>query len=178
VCCAANLALVQPLSEVIIDEMDEELRTLVMERKFDAAVAAIETAHERIGRVEAADRKEGKLRREIRKATRNTAGHIDRIVDMLTFELRAPSLKKYERRRIIGWMIRLGHAEKALHIFLQNRSVAIKTDIRQISFQGDITVYISELSQVRFPAQPARPTDGFLLPCAGVVLVSSWCSSR
>ncbi len=43
------------------------------------------------------------------------------------------------------FLIRLGHADRALAIFLRGRSAAIKADIRTIKFQGDLSVYVSEL---------------------------------
>jgi hypothetical protein len=58
------------------------------------------------------------------------------------------SRKKYERRRIIGFLVRLKRADKALQIFLQNRSLQIKAEVRQINFQGDVSIYIKELSLV------------------------------
>lgn len=38
---------------------------------------------------------------------------------------RSPNRKKYERRRLIGFLIRLKRADKALHIFLQYRSLLV-----------------------------------------------------
>eukprot|EP00475_Leptophrys_vorax_P043319 TRINITY_DN8302_c0_g1_i3.p1 TRINITY_DN8302_c0_g1~~TRINITY_DN8302_c0_g1_i3.p1 ORF type:complete len:329 (+),score=96.76 TRINITY_DN8302_c0_g1_i3:940-1926(+) len=53
-----------------------------------------------------------------------------------------------ERRRITGFLVRLGKVNKALEIFLDGRSRTIKEEIRTIVVQGDLTIYIDELASL------------------------------
>lgn len=95
----------------------------------------------------------------VRVARSQVDRKVEQLVDMLSVELQSATLKSSERRRYTQYLIRLGHPDKALQIFLQNRSVVIKTDIRKIKFQGDLSVYISELSTVVTTAIAATCVD-------------------
>jgi hypothetical protein len=57
-------------------------------------------------------------------------------------------MKTMERRRITGFLVRLGKVNKALEIFLEGRSNTLKEDIRGIVVQGDLSIYIDELASL------------------------------
>jgi len=133
--------------EIMLEELSQDLRTFMYERKFEKAVELAEDAMQ-----------QGKLQLDARDTAMQATlkaeveGRIVQLVELLTDDLRVPTRKKYERKRIISFLVRLDRADKALHIFLQNRSDFIKSQVRQISFQGDVGVYIRELSHVVFSA--------------------------
>ena len=68
----------------------------------------------------------------------------------LYLRVRSASLKRYERRRIINWLVRLDEAEAALEIYLQHRSALLEAAIRSIKLSGDLALYIQELSSLVF----------------------------
>ena len=66
-------------------------------------------------------------------------GRITQLVDMLLEDLKTLSGKKFERRRIIGFLVRLKRADKALQIFLQNRSLTHPPSCHDDDDDGDGT---------------------------------------
>ena len=75
---------------------------------------------------------------------------VQQLVETLTAELRSSTIKRPERRRIIGWLVRLGEADSALHIHLSNRSALLQAAVRSIKLTGDMAVYIHDLSSIVF----------------------------
>lgn len=48
------------------------------------------------------------------------------------------------------WLIRLGEADRARETFLSGRADVVRKRARQIKFEGDVSLYISELAMVCF----------------------------
>ena len=63
---------------------------------------------------------------------------------------RSATIKKFERRRLIGWLVRLHEAEAALQIYLSHRSSLLQSAVRSIKLTGDLPVYIHDLSSIVF----------------------------
>ena len=147
-----NVACVQQVSEDVqaLNQLVDELEGLLVDRKFEQSVAIIETAYEKLDELDQKAVKSGKFLLDAK---------MEKLVEMVSIELQAPTLKSSDRRRFTQYLIRLGHPDKALQVFLQNRSQAIKADIRKIKFQGDLSVYISELSTVVTTAISTTCTD-------------------
>jgi len=72
------------------------------------------------------------------------------LVDSITHDLSSPALKKTAVVRNVGYLLRLDRGEKAREVFLQSRSDLLKKRSRQIKFEGDVSLYISELALVHF----------------------------
>ena len=72
------------------------------------------------------------------------------LVDSVTHDLSSPTLKKSAVVRNVGYLLRLDRGEKAREVFLQSRSDLLKKRSRQIKFEGDVSLYISELALVHF----------------------------
>lgn len=72
------------------------------------------------------------------------------LVEAITFDLSSPLLKKSAVVRNVGYLLRLDRGEKAREVFLQSRSDLLKKRSRQIKFEGDVSLYISELALVHF----------------------------
>lgn len=75
---------------------------------------------------------------------------ISQLVDSITHDLSSPTLKKSAVVRNVGYLLRLDRGEKGREIFLQSRSDLLKKRSRQIKFEGDVSLYISELALVHF----------------------------
>eukprot|EP00455_Lapot_gusevi_P037091 TRINITY_DN4136_c0_g1_i1.p1 TRINITY_DN4136_c0_g1~~TRINITY_DN4136_c0_g1_i1.p1 ORF type:complete len:758 (-),score=220.96 TRINITY_DN4136_c0_g1_i1:88-2361(-) len=123
----------------VLEELAEELGGLIYERKFEQAVSIIETALERMDELDA---------RAVFSARPAVDQRIEQLVELLSFDLQSGTIKPGDRRRLLSYLIRLGQIDKALSTFLQTHSLAIKADIRKIKFQGDLAVYVTDLSSL------------------------------
>lgn len=65
-------------------------------------------------------------------------------------DLRAPGIAKSGVVRHAAWLLRLGEVDRARDVFLAGRAALVKKRVKQIKFEGDIGVYISELAVVVF----------------------------
>lgn len=74
----------------------------------------------------------------------------DELVSSLLHDLSNPSIRKSGVVRTTNWLLRLGLGERARETFLSARGVLVKRRTRQIKFEGDISMYISELAMVSF----------------------------
>jgi hypothetical protein len=52
--------------------------------------------------------------------------------------------------RTTASLLRLGQAERARETFLSGRGTLVRKRVRQIKFEGDVSLYISELAMVSF----------------------------
>ncbi len=85
-----------------------------------------------------------------RAAREHIYQYIRQLIDSLTADLNAPTLNSFERKQLIGYLSRLGQQERAVRAFLGHRSLQIRTEARQVKFQGDVASHVHELSQVIF----------------------------
>eukprot|EP01083_Nonionella_stella_P244852 851752_1 len=122
-----------------LQEIVDDLAGMIFERKFEQATATIEESLDRLKDLK--EFKRVKIRKEIEE-------RIAELVQLLTHELQSSTNLKSGESRITKLLIRLHKEDKALNIFLANRSQLIKNEIRHIKFQGDMSVYISDLSHV------------------------------
>ncbi len=65
-------------------------------------------------------------------------------------DLSDPSIRKSGVSRTTAWLLRLGQGERARETFLTGRGSLVRRRARQIKFEGDISMYISELAMVCF----------------------------
>lgn len=139
-----------------LQEIAEDLMGNILERKIDTAVAAIEHAHERMKQagwneededvlVPLGVSSQGRARSQAFAAVREGEHSL---VQVLFEELQAPNLKRYEQRKIVGYLMRLGKQSRALDIFLQFSSRNLRSLIRQINYHGDASVYIQEVINI------------------------------
>lgn len=135
-----------------IEELAEDLRTLIYQRKFPQAVDAIEEVRSKIETM-----RNQKAPPDALEDSNESLQHLQsvevkvdmragQLVDMLVDELKATSLHKHsERSLVVRYLKRLGREQSALDVVLLTRSADIKLAVRQIKFQGDISVYVNEL---------------------------------
>ncbi|KAK4699025.1 exocyst complex component 8, partial [Phenoliferia sp. Uapishka_3] len=72
------------------------------------------------------------------------------LVSALLQDLSDHSIRKSGVIRTTSWLLRLGQGEKARETFLAGRGTLVRKRARQIKFEGDISMYISELAMVCF----------------------------
>ena len=72
------------------------------------------------------------------------------LVSALLQDLADHSIRKSGVIRTTAWLLRLGQGEKARETFLTGRGSLVRKRARQIKFEGDISMYISELAMVCF----------------------------
>ncbi|MCO5589739.1 hypothetical protein L7F22_043707 [Adiantum nelumboides] len=75
---------------------------------------------------------------------------VSQLVEAISHDLSSPLLKKTSVVRNVGFLLRLDKGERAREIFLNSRSELLKRRSRQIKFEGDVSLYISELALVHF----------------------------
>lgn len=72
------------------------------------------------------------------------------LVSSLLSDLSDASLRKTGVVGTTSWLLRLGQGEHARETFLTARGQLLRKRARQIKFEGDISMYISELAMVCF----------------------------
>lgn len=76
--------------------------------------------------------------------------HTSSLVSSLSLVLSSPALKKSEVIQISSHLLRLGQGELARELFLGARSALLAKRSRMIRFEGDTSLYVSELALVHF----------------------------
>jgi len=72
------------------------------------------------------------------------------LVSALLHDLSDAAIRKSGVVRTTTWLLRLGQGERARETFLSARGRLVRKRARQIKFEGDISMYISELAMVCF----------------------------
>ena len=72
------------------------------------------------------------------------------LVAALLNDLSDHAIRKSAVVRTTSWLLRLGQGEMARETFLTGRGTLVRKRARQIKFEGDISMYISELAMVCF----------------------------
>lgn len=72
------------------------------------------------------------------------------LVSAISADLSSPTLKKSAVVRDAGFLLRLDKGERARELFLGARTELLRRRARQIKFEGDVSLYISELALVHF----------------------------
>lgn len=132
---------------ISLEEVLHELGSLVFERLFEQAINLIENVSEKFSdlKVEMTDHANLSTLDKLKKEFDDI---VIRLVENLTNELRLPTIKLNEQRRISSLLIRLGKWNIAIDIFLQSRSDALTVDIRAIVLHGDLALYVDELANL------------------------------
>jgi hypothetical protein len=72
------------------------------------------------------------------------------LITALLHDLSDHSIRKTGVVRTTASLLRLGQAERARETFLSGRGTLVRKRVRQIKFEGDVSLYISELAMVSF----------------------------
>ena len=129
-----------------LEEWNEDLRGHIYERKFDKAVRSIERMWDKLDSTASTSDSSSSGG----AVSADMESRVSQLVDTLTSELRSVSLKRYERRRLINWLVRLGESDTALSIYLDHRESLLSSAIASIKLTGELPAYIHALSSIVF----------------------------
>lgn len=121
----------------------DELAVHIALREWDEAVALVQK-----GRRKLANRpvSEGPLYALHESFTTCT----NELVDAICTELASPVQRKSTMVRDVGLLLRLDKGREARQLFLDARTELLRRRTRQIKYEGDVSLYISELAVLHF----------------------------
>ncbi|CEH13714.1 Exocyst complex subunit [Ceraceosorus bombacis] len=126
-----------------INDFSDELAVAIALREWGDAVSMVEKGKGALSTYDVADPAHQSLSAKL-------AHHTSLLVAAITHDLSSPYLKKTSVVRNASYLLRLDKGEKAREIFLAARSELLRRRSRQIKFEGDVSLYISELALVHF----------------------------
>ncbi|GAA5868987.1 hypothetical protein JCM3774_002441 [Rhodotorula dairenensis] len=126
-----------------IGDFSDELAVSISTREFEAAVSFVERGKSILPQLAGHAHVSHLFRSKLDART-------DDLVAVLLNDLSNPAIRKSGVVRTTNWLLRLGLGERARETFLTARGALIKRRTRQIKFEGDISLYISELAMVSF----------------------------
>ncbi|KAH0615106.1 uncharacterized protein H6S33_000742 [Morchella sextelata] len=126
--------------ETQMDELDEK----IAHREFEEAVTSVE-----------------KLRQLAQTLAKNNAlvaelinfkldERASRLAGIITTDLTENPAKKSTVKGNVQWLIRLDFEDRAREAFLEAKSAVIQKRTRQVRFEGDVPLYISQVALVQF----------------------------
>jgi hypothetical protein len=90
-------------------------------------------------------------------------GHVAELTDALLSELISPGRSFGERARAIGFLARLDQEQRALRLFLEQKTAQIATATRLTRFHGEVTTYVRDLGAAVFGTVSAAADEMRLL---------------
>ncbi|POY72542.1 hypothetical protein BMF94_4368 [Rhodotorula taiwanensis] len=126
-----------------IGDFSDELAVAISTRDFETAVALVERGKSILPQISAHSQISHLFRTKLDDRTED-------LVTVLLNDLANPAVRKSGVVRTTNWLLRLGLGERAREAFLSARGTLVKRRTRQIKFEGDISMYISELAIVTF----------------------------
>ncbi|GAA5946666.1 hypothetical protein JCM3775_001139, partial [Rhodotorula graminis] len=126
-----------------IGDFSDELAVSIATREFEDAVVWVEKGKSILPQI-AGDAHASQLFRA--KLDQRTT----ELVSALLHDLSDHAIRKSGVVRTTTWLLRLGQGERARETFLSARGRLVRKRARQIKFEGDISMYISELAMVCF----------------------------
>ncbi|GAA5976546.1 hypothetical protein JCM10908_005539 [Rhodotorula pacifica] len=126
-----------------IGDFSDELAVSISTREFETAVSLVERGKSILPQLAGHSHVSHLFRSKLDDRT-------DSLVSVLLNDLSNPAIRKSGVVRTTNWLLRLGLGERARETFLTARGALVKRRTRQIKFEGDISLYISELAMVSF----------------------------
>lgn len=126
-----------------IGDFSDELSVAIATRTFEEAVEMIEKGKSIVQPLASSAHASHLFRAKLDQRT-------SELVTALLNDLSDPSIRKSGVSRTTSWLLRLGQGERARETFLTGRGNLVRRRARQIKFEGDISMYISELAMVCF----------------------------
>jgi hypothetical protein len=128
-----------------LGESSDQIAVAIALREWGEAVSLIESSQVLVS--ETSGLETSSAHREMSLRLRSLTSQL---VESISYDLSSPLLKKSSVVRNVGYLLRLERGEQAREIFLNSRSELLKRRSRQIKFEGDVSLYISELALVYF----------------------------
>ncbi|GAA5938435.1 uncharacterized protein JCM15063_000734 [Sporobolomyces koalae] len=126
-----------------IGDYSDELSVAISTRSFEDAVVLVEKGKSILPQLASNSHTSYQLRAKLDART-------SELVASLLHDLADPALRKTGVVGTTAWLLRLGQGEHARETFLTARGTLLRKRARQIKFEGDISMYISELAMVCF----------------------------
>uniref|UniRef100_A0A6B2KYS5 Exocyst component Exo84 C-terminal domain-containing protein n=1 Tax=Arcella intermedia TaxID=1963864 RepID=A0A6B2KYS5_9EUKA len=124
-------------------ELPHQLDILTSERMFDEAIKNIQNASQLVITYPPLAIAESHIKEELNQRIRNLS-------DILLRDLQNPGIKNNESQSIINYLQALDFSSKAQEVFLETRTKKLQNDLSNLTFDGDVRVYIEELSRLVF----------------------------
>ncbi|PWO00852.1 hypothetical protein FA09DRAFT_293361 [Tilletiopsis washingtonensis] len=126
-----------------INDFADELAVAIALREWSDAVAMVEKGKGALSTYAPTDQAHRDLAAKLNVLTAS-------LVSAISHDLSSPFLKKSAVVRNAALLLRLDKGEKARELFLAARSELLRRRSRQIKFEGDVSLHISELALVHF----------------------------
>ncbi|GAA5858578.1 hypothetical protein JCM1840_001268 [Sporobolomyces johnsonii] len=126
-----------------IGDYSDELSVAIATRTFEEAVVLVEKGKTILPQIAGDPHASYLFRAKLDQRTSD-------LVSVLLHDLSDHSIRKSGVVRTTSWLLRLGQGERARETFLTSRGALVRKRARQIKFEGDISMYISELAMVCF----------------------------
>ncbi|GAA5954199.1 hypothetical protein JCM21900_006959 [Sporobolomyces salmonicolor] len=126
-----------------IGDYSDELSVTIATRAFEEAVVLVEKGKTILPQIADDPHASYLFRAKLDQRTSD-------LISVLLHDLSDHSIRKSGVVRTTSWLLRLGQGERARETFLTSRGALVRRRARQIKFEGDISMYISELAMVCF----------------------------
>ncbi|KAE8210304.1 hypothetical protein CF319_g9422, partial [Tilletia indica] len=127
----------------LIDELTDDLAVKIALREWDSAADLVEKGKELLSSFSHSDPAYMDLSSKLSR-------RISELVAAVSLSLSSPLSKKSTVVSNASIMLRLGQGERARELFLEARTELLRKRTRMIKFEGDVSLYISELALVYF----------------------------
>lgn len=126
-----------------LNDFADELAVTIALREWGDAVSLVEKGHTVLSTSSPSETGYEELTAKLHDLS-------SQLVAAISHDLSSPNLKKTLVVRDAGYLLRLDKGEKAREIFLNARTELLRRRSRQIKFEGDVSLHISELALVHF----------------------------
>lgn len=128
---------------VWLKDMCNELDVFIAHREIDPAIAVIEKAHTVLQTY-------GATIPNVIAIHRNLETRINNVANLLTRMMDTASHRPQSMQKTIQYLIRLGFGTRARDIFLQKRSLLMRSKLRMLPFEGDTVTYVHDFTYLFF----------------------------
>ncbi|KAK4683859.1 exocyst complex component 8, partial [Tremellales sp. Uapishka_1] len=126
-----------------IDEFGDDLTMAIATRDWDEAVKLVEKGKDLLKTVSSNPSALSHLTSSLDQLTPN-------LLSAIAYDLSSPELRKSSTTELISYLVRLERGDLARQTFLKSRHDLMLKRVRGIKFEGDISIYVSELAIVCF----------------------------
>lgn len=123
-------------------DMLDDLAVCIAVREWDRAVGLVEEAKKRVAPAVSDP--------QVHALLETLTGYTHTLVHAISTELASPTQRKSGVVRNVGLLLRLDKGREARRIFLEARSELLRRRTGQIKYEGDVSLYISELAVLYF----------------------------
>lgn len=151
------------------EQFIQEIDSKIAYQHFEAAVELIESKKSHISEAvdlvanHAVARRQSSAGSPSQMLQEKVDQRSDRLAEILLNELSQDYVSKAQIVKLMDMLKRLKYAESAKKVFLESRHNQLQSRIKQMEFQGDIVVYISQVAIIYF--QIIKSTIEIFMSC-------------